>query len=130
MTDLHIGHYPSALQGFALAEGYPQKIPFYVKSWPVPSRQSHLSDIDPKGHSVWIPAASNSSYPSTRRSDGCLWREHGVWGWDEVKKKPVLLQADYFNVDPRPGHGRRSVEWYRDFYEPFVQTFSARYAPL
>ena len=125
-TDLHIGHFPSALQGMALGEGYAQDIPFYVKSWPVPSRRSHYAHVKPT-RSAWAPRAG-AAFLSTRATDGCVWREHGVWTWDEQKKKPVVLQADYFHVDPRPGQRRRRIEWYRDFYEPFVQRFAERVA--
>lgn len=127
MTDLHIGHYPSAIQGLALAQGYPQRVPFYVKSWPVPSRMSHLSYVDPKGHTAWLARAENTAFPSTRTTDGCIWREHGVWDWDEDKNKPVVLQAHYFDWDPRAGQEERRVEWYRDFYAPFIQKMEARY---
>lgn len=123
-TDLHIGHYPSALESFALGDGYAQDIPFYVKSWPFPSRMSHRTHIAPRSR-VWIDRAT-APFPSTRRSDGCIWREHGVWAWNEKNQKPVVLQADYFSVDPRPGHGRRRVEFYRDFYAPFIQAFAER----
>ena len=124
-TDLHIGHYPSALESFALGDGHAQDIPFYVKSWPFPSRMSHRTHIAPPSR-VWIDRAA-APFPSTRRSDGCVWREHGMWAWNEKNQKPVVLQADYFSVDPRPGHGRRRVEFYRDFYAPFVEAFAERY---
>ena len=126
LTDLHIGHYPSALQGLALGDGHSQMIPFYVKTWPVPSRLSHYTRVDPQGLSAWYKSSDSQSFPNTRKQDGCLWREHGVWDWDEKKQKPIVLQADYFHVDPRPGQQRRPVEWYRDFYAPFVQKFDQR----
>lgn len=122
-TDLHIGHYPSALQGFALSDGHVQDIPFYVKSWPFPSRMSHKTRVDPK-KSVWI---APREFPNTRKSSGCIWREHGVWEWDAQKNKPIVLQADYFSVDPRPGQGRRKIEFYQDLYAPFLHAFSERY---
>lgn len=124
-TDLHIGHYPSALESFALGDGHAQDIPFYVKSWPFPSRMSHRAHIEPKS-SVWLDPTA-SPFPSTRRGKGCIWREHGVWAWDEKKSKPVVLQADYFSVDPRPGFGRRPIEFYQDLYAPFVHAFEERY---
>ncbi|WFD23322.1 hypothetical protein MEQU1_002011 [Malassezia equina] len=46
-----------------------------------------------------------------------------VWDWDEEKNKPVVLQADYFDVDPRPGFKRQAIEWYKDFYAPFALQF-------
>lgn len=127
LTDLHIGHYPSAIQGMALGDGHAQDIPFYVKTWPVPSRVSHHTRVDPQGLSAWRSKSEPTAFPNTRKHDGCLWREHGVWDWDDTKHKPVVLQADYFHVDPRPGQQRRRVEWYKDFYAPFVHKFDARY---
>ncbi|WFD30541.1 hypothetical protein MSPP1_001562 [Malassezia sp. CBS 17886] len=124
-TDLHIGHYPSALQGMALADGRAQSIPFYVKSWPFPSRRSHRSRVDP-GPGVWLPTGASAPMANTRTARGCVWREHGVWTWDTAKQKPVVLQSDYFSVDPRPGQNRRAVEWYADFYAPFVRAFAGR----
>ena len=115
----------AALESFALGDGHAQDIPFYVKSWPFPSRMSHRTHIAPPSR-VWIDRAA-APFPSTRRSDGCVWREHGMWAWNEKNQKPVVLQADYFSVDPRPGHGRRRVEFYRDFYAPFVEAFAERY---
>ncbi|WFD34573.1 hypothetical protein MCUN1_001414 [Malassezia cuniculi] len=123
-TDLHIGHFPSPLQSMALGDGHALDIPFYVKSWPFPSRVSHYSRVDPRG-SAWLQK-DDPRYPTTRSTPGCIWAEHGVWKWDATKEQPVVLQGDYFNVDPRPGHGGRRVEWYRDFYAPFVRRFSER----
>ncbi|WFD00469.1 hypothetical protein MYAM1_003218 [Malassezia yamatoensis] len=123
-TDLHIGHFPPALQSMALGDGHPQSIPFYAKSWPFPSRISHTSHITP-AQSVWLDPSQNP-FSSTRTATGCLWREHGVWAWDESKQKPVVLQADYFSVDPRAGHHRRPVEFYSDFYAPFVNRLADR----
>lgn len=123
-TDLHIGHFPSPLQGMALGDGHAIDIPFYTKSWPFPSRVSHITRVDPRGK-AWL-SADDPRYPTTRTTSGCIWAEHGVWGWDEARNQPVVLQSDYFHVDPRPGQGRRRVEWYRDFYAPFVKRFSDR----
>ena len=63
LTDLHIGHYPSALQGLALGDGHSQMIPFYVKTWPVPSRLSHYTRVDPQGLSAWYKSSDSQSFP-------------------------------------------------------------------
>lgn len=123
-TDLHVGHFPSALQGWALADGHPQSVPFYVRSWPFPTKVSHQTRIDP-GAGAWLPP--NAAFASTRLDTGCVWREHGVWAWDAQKEKPVVLQNDYFHIDPRPGQHRRPVEFYTDFYKPFLHRFSEAY---
>ena len=78
-TDLHIGHYPSALQSLALGDGHVQNIPFYTKTWPLPSRLSHYSRVDPCGRLAWLQRNDSIAFPNTRQQDGCLWREHGVW---------------------------------------------------
>lgn len=116
-TDLHIGHFPSALQSLALGSGYRQNIPFYVKSWPWPTRRTHYSTVDPLGKSAWLSDAGMKQ---------CVWRAHGAWQWDERKKQPVVLADDFFARDPRPDMGKRRIEWYRDCYAPFIQKFIQR----
>ncbi|PWN34679.1 glycoside hydrolase [Meira miltonrushii] len=116
-TDLHIGHYPSLLQSLALASGYKQEIPFYVKSWPFPTRKSHKSVVDPMGKSVWL---------SDKGSGECVWRAHGAWQWDKQREQPVVLCEDFFTHDPRPGKGKKEIEWYKDCYAPFIHRLSER----
>jgi hypothetical protein len=116
-TDLHIGFYPGLLQSLALGSGFSQAVPFYVKSWPFPSRQTHKSIVDPLGKSAWLKDSILGQ---------CIWRAHGAWEWDTEKKEPVILRQDFFTRDPRPGQRDRRIEWYREFYAPFVNQFSAR----
>jgi len=116
-TDLHIGHYPSLLQSLALASGFKQEIPFYVKSWPFPTRRSHNSIVDPMGKSAWL---------SDKGLGECIWRAHGAWQWDKQREQPVVLCEDFFTHDPRPGKGKKEIEWYRDCYAPFIQRLSER----
>lgn len=116
-TDLHIGHYPSMLQSLALGSGYAQNVPYYVKSWPLPTRVSHYSKVDPKGKSVWQDDSS-----------GCVWRSHGAWEWDEKTSKAKTLRKDFFTNDPRPDSSTsgQKIEWYRDCYAPFVSRLTNR----
>lgn len=116
-TDLHIGHFPSMLQSLALGSGYKQEVPFYVKSWPFPTRRSHISTVDPLGRSAWRKGTGMGE---------CVWRAHGAWQWDSQKQQAVVLCEDFFSHDPRPGKGKERIEWYRDCYAPFVSRFSAR----
>lgn len=125
-TDLHIGFFPSLIQSLALGSGYPQKVPYYVKSWPWPTRQSHQTLLDPKGRSAWLTAATNPVVDQPRGMGKCVWHVHGVWDWDEQKKQPVVLQRDYFGHDHRAGREAHKIEWYRDCYAPFVLKFTAR----
>ncbi|KIV99415.1 uncharacterized protein PV09_08953 [Verruconis gallopava] len=126
-TDLHIGHCPSFSQALALGSGYAQDVDFYVKSWPIPTKVSHRSRIDPKGRSAWL--SSSCKELVTNRPCGlgdCVWRAHGVWLWDERERVAKILDPDYFNYDHRPGREGRRLEWYRDCYAPFVQKFLER----
>ncbi|PWN28423.1 glycoside hydrolase [Jaminaea rosea] len=123
-TDLHIGHYPSLLQALALGEGHKQMVPYYVKTWPWPTRRSHWSEVDPKGRKCWL--ASRDSEPA-----GCLWARHGAWKWNASSRRAEVLRRDYFTHDPRPRDmapdtAGQPVEWYRDCYVPFVRRFADR----
>lgn len=118
-TDLHIGHYPSLVQALALGSGYKQKVKFYVKSWPMPTRVSHKTTIDPRGKSCWLPSGAGGL-------GQCIWRAHGVWEWDETNSHPVVLQYDYFEKDHRLGRENQRIEWYRDCFAPFLRKFSDR----
>lgn len=116
-TELHIGHFPSLLQSLALGSGFKQSVPFYVKSWPWPSRKTHRSIIDPLGKSAWLDDAPLGQ---------CVWRAHGAWEWNRDKDEPVVLRQDFFTRDPRPGGPNERVEWYRDCYGPFLRRFTDR----
>jgi hypothetical protein len=116
-TDLHIGHFPSALQSFALGSGYKQDVPFYVKSWPFPTRRSHYSTVDPMGKSAWLKDTGMGE---------CVWRAHGAWQWDATKEQPVILSEEFFTRDQRPGSEKVRIEWYRDCYAPFLKRFAER----
>ncbi|KAJ1322981.1 glycoside hydrolase family 5 C-terminal domain-containing protein [Microdochium nivale] len=133
-TDLHIGHYPSLPQALALGSGHAQEVPFYVKTWPYPTKVSHYSLVDPKGRSAWLAAGDQGEQKVDRpRGLGqCVWRAHGVWEWDEKTQKAVVLDKKYFEHDHRAGGGGGSrkdgkkLEWYRDCYAPFVARFHER----
>ncbi|KAK7908993.1 hypothetical protein PG985_014871 [Apiospora marii] len=98
-TDLHIGHCPSLAQSLALGSGYAQDVPFYVREGGVDR---------PRGLGQ------------------CVWLSHGVWSWDEKRKKAVIHDDDYFERDHRPGREGERLEWYRDCWAPFLLKFSER----
>jgi hypothetical protein len=125
-TDLHIGFYPSLAQALALGSGYAQTVPYYVKSWPFPTRISHQSLVDPGGRSAWLPAGLERNVNRPRGMGQCVWRAHGAWNWDAAQKKAVVLQPDYFEYDHRPGRETTRIEWYRDCYAPFLHRFAER----
>lgn len=126
-TDLHIGFFPAPIQSLALGSGYAQTVPYYVKSWPFPTRLSHHSLVDPRGRSAWLSSTGTEPIMDRPRGMGqCVWGAHGVWKWDEQSQKPVVLQKDYFDYDHRPGRQSHRLDWYRHCYAPFVLKFTQR----
>ncbi|GAA5952203.1 hypothetical protein JCM3765_001906 [Sporobolomyces pararoseus] len=141
-ADLAIGHFPSALQSWALGSGHPVEIAHYSPSFPV-TAISHTVLLTPsEGRSAWLPPLSDPSYvpPSPTNSirdlrsesAGCIWEEHGIWRFDESKGEfgePIALKMEYFRRFPRDLGSKRQgelVDWERDCYYPFVKQFSDR----
>lgn len=110
-TDLQLGYHASAIESFALGDGYEQLIPYYKPSFPHPTTISHYVLANPEKERAWNDDAK------------CIWREHGVWEWDEKHQKPAVLRQTYFEKDPRTGE---PFEWYKECWYPFVKKFSAR----
>ncbi|KAL1410100.1 hypothetical protein Q8F55_004103 [Vanrija albida] len=108
-TDLHLGHFPSPLQGFSLGAGHATAVPKYVRSFPYPTRVQQRVIANPHDVVAW-----SSSGPTAGK---CPWEKEGVWKWSDEKKIAVALQEDYFAKDRK---GRR-VSFYPDFYFPFVK---------
>jgi len=85
----------SAFQSFMLGAGHPTLVPFWSRSFPMPTRLTSHSLLNPNGRKAW-------------REDGptrgkCLWEIHNVWGWDSKKKEGVVLRENYFVKDPMTG---------------------------
>ncbi|KAM5354064.1 hypothetical protein ACJ41O_000714 [Fusarium nematophilum] len=127
-TDLHIGHCPSFAQSLALGSGHAQKVKYYVRTWPWPTRVSHKSLIDPKGRSAWLSLDDGEPIGYGRGMGKCVWQAHGVWEWDEKKQVARVPDLDYFEVDHRAGREGQPIEWYRDCYAPFLDKFAKRMA--
>lgn len=108
-TDLHLGQFPTPLEGMAMGAGHPTEVATYVRSWPHPTRVSHREMGNTDGISAWA-----KSGPLGGR---CLWEAEGVWSWSAEKKRPIALQEDYFAKD-RSG---RTINWYSDYYFPLVK---------
>lgn len=128
-TDLHIGHYPSFSQALALGMGHAQEVPFYVKTWPYPTRVSHYSKIDPKGRTAWLGddiVRREEAVDRPKGMGGCVWQAHGVWEWDDKTQAAIMLDDKYFETDHRPGREGKPLEWYKDCYAPFVRRFNER----
>ncbi|KAI0356759.1 glycoside hydrolase [Trametes cingulata] len=114
-TDLHLGHVPTAFQSFMLGAGHPTAVGHWTRSFPMPTRLTSHRVINTAGQKAW-------------RDDGptqgkCLWEMHGVWGWDQKKDEGVVLRENYFKRDPQTG---RDIDWYTDFYYPFVKRWAER----
>jgi hypothetical protein len=78
-----------------LGAGHPTLVPFWSRSFPMPTRLTSHSVLNTAGQVAW-------------RSDGptkgkCLWEMHGVWGWDANKKEGVVLRENYFVKNPITG---------------------------
>lgn len=110
-TDLHFGYHANALESFALSDGYSLPIPYYVASFPEPTRISHYVQVNQARERAWAAGIP------------CIWREHGVWDWDEKLQRPLALRETYFNRDPRTGE---TFEWYKDCWYPFLRKFQQR----
>ncbi|CAL1710309.1 unnamed protein product [Somion occarium] len=114
-TDLHLGAIPSPLHSFTLGAGYSTSVPHYTRSFPMPTRHTSSVTLNTAGRKVW-------------REDGvtegkCIWEMHGVWGWDEQKKEGIVLRENYFKRHPLTG---KPVDWYNDFYFPFLSRWADR----
>ncbi|KAK7680349.1 hypothetical protein QCA50_016589 [Cerrena zonata] len=81
----------------------------------MPSKQTSTVTLNPDGRKVWNPAG-----PSNGK---CIWEMHGVWGWDERKKEGIVLRENYFKRHPMSG---KDVDWYNDFYFPFLSRWADR----
>ena len=110
-TDLQFGYHPSAVQSFALGDGFPQVVPYYKPSFPHPTAISHHVLLNEKRERAWEEGKS------------CIWRDHGVWEWDRKAKKPVVLRQTFFERDPRTGE---KYDWYRNAWIPFLVKFRQR----
>ena len=112
-TDLQLGYHTSALQSFALGDGHSQIVPFYKASFPQPTAVSHYEKINQEGERAWVTGQP------------CIWRDHGVWTWDDKTKTAIPLRQTYFESDPITG---KRFNWYKDAWFPFLKAFRARIA--
>lgn len=82
----------------ALGAGHAQQIPFYQRSWPVPTRKKGARLVNEQEVSVW------------REGVECIWKRMGVWGWDDDRKMPVVLREKFF-AEKEDGRKVRSILW-------------------
>ncbi|SCZ96082.1 BZ3500_MvSof-1268-A1-R1_Chr8-1g09992 [Microbotryum saponariae] len=109
--DLAIGHFPTAVQSWALGAGHSVLIDHYGPSFPVTAVTHQTLISPPKGITAWKEGAE------------CVWKEQGVWAWDEKKKEALALRIEYFNQHPETG---AQTDWAKDFYFPFCRDFGER----
>lgn len=96
-----LGAMPSPFQSMLLGEGRPQE----VDVWEIGlrgARRTGTRTLNPEGLRAWRPGC------------GCVWRENGVWDFDD-RGAPRLLRPDHF----AHVNGRRA-DFARDFYRPFA----------
>lgn len=101
----------SVLAGFTLGAGYPAKVPFYSRSWPMPTKLTHYVTLDPKGKKAWRSDGPTKGVHNPiiiltipqHDLGNCIWEMHGVWGWDVSKKQGVVLRENYFKYHPQTG---------------------------
>jgi hypothetical protein len=123
----------SAFQSFKLSAGYPTPVDHWTRSWPMPTRLTSSSVLNPEGRNAWRKGG-----PTEGR---CIWEKHGVWAWDHAKKEGVVLRENYFVNHPltgkKVGHAFAvwsdflyvsllQVDWYTDFYYPFIDKWTQR----
>ncbi|KAH8827138.1 glycoside hydrolase family 5 protein [Flagelloscypha sp. PMI_526] len=114
-TDLHLSYVPTAFESFQLGAGYPTHVHQWVRSFPMPTSRGSTTLLNPKGVKVWRPDGPTGGE--------CLWRLHGIWDYDTTKNKAVILRENYFKQNPETG---AKIDWYSDFYYPFVQKWADR----
>ncbi|KAG0147828.1 hypothetical protein CROQUDRAFT_90961 [Cronartium quercuum f. sp. fusiforme G11] len=109
-TDLFLHDCPTFIESLALGDGRAQSIDVYTPIWPIPSFRFHRRKISP---------------PVRAWKDGieCIWKEHGIWTWDEERSKAKVLKPNYFNFDPATG---KPFEFYQQALYPFVRRFASR----
>jgi hypothetical protein len=99
---------PSALQSFAMGDGIPQVVQVWGRSWPHPSKKIGTRIINTERKKAWL-------------HEGCIWKQHGVWGLNDTGN-PVVLKPNYFRIHPITG---KQVDFNKDFYLPFVKKYAA-----
>jgi hypothetical protein len=105
----------TAFESFLLGAGHPTVVGIWSRSFPHPTKRTGQILLNEDREKAWRPDG-----PTQGR---CLWEMHDVWGWDLQKDEGVVLRENYFTTDPQTG---AKVDWYEDFYYPFVQKWAER----
>nr|GAT45946.1 predicted protein [Mycena chlorophos] len=105
----------SAFQSFQLGAGHPTSVSCWTCSFPMPTKKTNAAILNTKGRKAWRPDGLSLGE--------CIWAMHGVWGWDKNKDAAVVLRENYFTRHPATG---TAVDWYTDFYFPFLRKWGAK----
>lgn len=101
---------PNFIQSVALGDGHSQLIDVYTPIWPIPSFRFHWRRLSP-------------SVRAWKTGHECIWKEHGIWTWDEKKQVPRVLRPKHFNLDPVT---QKPYDFYSQALYPFVRRFASR----
>jgi hypothetical protein len=99
------GDSPTIFQCMLMGSGYPQVVDVYSLGMSGFKRRNRRL-ANPDGERAWLPG----------RED--IWKQHGVWGLDSAGQA-VLHKADYFGLV-----NGRTVNFYEDFFKPFVNRYA------
>jgi hypothetical protein len=61
----------------------------------MPTKKTSTTLLNTSKRKAWRPDGPTNGH--------CLWELHHVWGWDNVKDQPVVLQENYFSKNPVTG---------------------------
>jgi hypothetical protein len=100
-----IGESPTIFQAMQLGAGFPQEVEIW-KLGLTGMKKVGSKILNLQRQSVWLDGYEP------------IWKQNGIWGVD-VEGKPNLLQQDHFWQI-----GDRTVEFYRDYFRPFVNRFA------
>jgi hypothetical protein len=108
---LHLGDAPSGIESMMLADGLPQDVPIYTKSWPVPTRRTLTKRLNEEQLRLWKDDIQD------------VWRQHGVW--DLVDDRPEYDSAHFTRFPDSHQRAGEAVNFLQDFYKPFLRDFDA-----
>ncbi|EGG04240.1 family 5 glycoside hydrolase [Melampsora larici-populina 98AG31] len=107
-TDLALYDCPNFIESLALGDGKPQSIDFYTPTWPMPAIRLNRKKLSP-------------SVRAWKSGVECVWKEHGIWSWNQKSNQPIVLKPKYFNLDPLTG---KTYDFYHQAFFPFIKKFS------
>mmetsp|Transcript_16388 Transcript_16388/g.26789 ORF Transcript_16388/g.26789 Transcript_16388/m.26789 type:complete len:685 (+) Transcript_16388:69-2123(+) len=103
--ELKYGLAPTPFQGMCLGEGYAQLVGDYSNGimQHVFGKPDHWVSVDPMGKKAW-----------KTESNGCIWKQAGVWQTNTKTNQPELLRPDYF----------AHVDFGTECYIPFAKEYA------